>query len=553
MPLKLSRISRKSPPRSASQTRTQRYGIFPAPSKGLNASSPLVAQDPLTANLLNNFWVRKYGSELRGGYERWTTNLGGIGTEAEVLTLMAYNRNDIADGRLFAACSDGNIYDVTSQSNEAAVPVAVVSIPGQVIPGQFSFINFSTAANTYLCICSEGGGFWTYDSIGGWVDRTASITGTGGPYASQFNFVFAWKNRLWFARGSTTEAYYLAVDSIAGDADLFDFGPLFIHGGDLRAMASWTVDGGDGIDDKMIVMGGHGDLLMYQGTDPSDPTKFGMGGRWYVGQVPNGNRFMSKYGGDVSLITEFGVEYMSHLLNATGLQDPETPRDFPAARFNEIIGQDVKNTRSVTYWQWMSLPGEVAYVLLTPHNTPNRSKQYIFSEVNTAWSTFTNMPMVCAEVFNGELYFGTLDGKVAQAFNVDTDDELSDGTVGASVQGDIQTAFVTDPADPMALKRMLLIMPMFQSRSPPQFKAQVNTEWSSAAVAGSPPYAGAEGDVWDVGLWDTAIWGGADNTYFNWIGAEGLGVYASLRMAVVGVRGTLFTSWKLVYEPGGIM
>lgn len=556
MPLKPTPITRKSPSRTASQTQINRAAIFPAPTKGLNATSPLTGQDPLTATILNNWWVRRYGNELRGGYKRWTTNIGGIGTEADVNTLMTYRPapgSSAYTSKLFACANDDKIYDVTSQTGEASVPTSVFTAAGQDISGQFSYVNFTNSSASYLCCCSGGFGYATYDEAGGWVDRTANITGAGGSYAADFDFVTSWKSRIWFVRNNTTQAFYLAANAIQGDAALFDFGPLFRHGGAIAGITAWTVDSGDGVDDKFVVISTAGDVLIYEGTDPASANTFALVGTWYIGQVPEGRRFFSRQGGDVGIVTERGVEYLSKLMTARGLLDPQSVNDTPAYRYGEVLGAEVKDTRGQSYWQILPHIAEQSVIIATPFNTSTRAKQFVFAMLGTAWSTFTGIPMVCMAEMDGELYFGMAGGKVGQAFTADTDDELSDGTAGASVVGDIQTAYVTDPDDPVSLKRPQLIMPMFQSGAAPAVRAQINTEWATRGTFGAPAFTGDQGDLWDSGVWDTARWSDSDAAFFAWLGADGLGCYASLRMSVIALPGTMFTSWKMIYIPGGVM
>ena len=105
----------------------------------------------------------------------------------------------------------------------------------------------------------------------------------------------------------------------------------------------------------------------------------------------------------------------------------------------------------------------------------------------------------------------------------------------------------------MALKTPVLIMPMFQASAAPSVRARVNTEWSVNGSSGSPSFASTGGSEWNDSLWNTAIWGTAEQAYLAWLGASGLGAYVALRMQVAGLPGTIFTSWKLVYIPGGIM
>lgn len=543
--------------RQAAQTKINQFFMIPPSTQGLDQSQPITAQDPTTALVLTNLLPRRFGNELRAGSKRWKTNLGGLATPSPVITLMGYNPprgiGSVLIPKLFAACVNGNIYDVTDASNEAFVPPVAVTIPGQINPGQFSHTNFSTAATNYLCICAAGGGYWTYDHAGGWVNRTALIVGPGAAAAPNFDFVMTWKNRLWFIENNTSDAWYLPTNSIQGNASNFDFGPLFVQGGDLTAMASWTVDGGSGIDDKLVVVARGGDCLVYEGTDPSAAATFRIVGRWYVGRAPFGRRFMSKYGGDLAIVTEAGIEYMSRLLQAKGQLDPETQPDDPARRFNEVIGLDVRNTRNQRFWRFIQLASEEAAILLTPHNTKTDGKQYFFNTLSRAWCDLKGFDMACAEEFDGDLFYGTLDGTVCKAFTNNTDDELSDGTPGRTIVGEIQTAFVAPNGDPVSLKTPVLIQPLFSGPAPPQIKAQINTEWDFTPIPGSPTYVANTAALWDSAKWDVGKWSGANNNYFGWLGAQGLGAYFSLRMSVTGVPRIRYTGCKVIYTSGGPM
>src|SRR5262245_13697206 len=171
--------------------------MFPAPVRGLDVRNTLFGQDPATAVVLKNALCRRYGVELRLGYQRWVSNIPG-----HVVSVMSYlppqGPGATLQPKLFAASSNGNIYDVTLQKDSAFVPPVSQAIPGQISPGRFSWTNFSTGAKNYLCICSDGGGYWTYEATLGWQNQTGNITGTGATHAIHFDFVLAYKNRLWF-------------------------------------------------------------------------------------------------------------------------------------------------------------------------------------------------------------------------------------------------------------------------------------------------------------------------------------------------------------------
>lgn len=183
-------------------------------------------------------------------------------------------------------------------------------------------------------------------------------------------------------------------------------------------------------------------------------------------------------------------------------------------------------------------------------------RQFIMDVNSGGWSTFDGLPMLTCETFQGFLYFGTRDGKVGKAFEptIISDGMSTTGVQGKDIEVEVQTAFVPG-GDPVRYKRMLQALLTFQGPVAPDIKAQINVDWSTQGPLGSPIFLGVTAALWDVALWDQSVWsaGLARNTFRGWIGAVGLGYFASLRFTGKGYPGTLFMNWLLVTEGGGIM
>ena len=545
---------RDTDPYRSSVTQDHKAYSYAAPISGLDLVHPLTQMDPLTTIVMENAICRAYGVAFRPGWKSWSSLIPG-----EVRTVMPYNAArglSSTNSRLFAACSDGKIYDVTDQTDEVTVPPVAVTIPNQDIPGEFSWVSFSETGTNYLVIAGAGGGVWTYDDVGGWVDRTLLITLT--PVAPTipptFDFVTAWKGRLWFIRNNTCEAYYLEVGAIQGAAALFDFGPLFQHGGDLQAMASWTLeDGGHGVDDKLVVVSSEGDVIIYQGQDPNDPLDFQLAGRWYVGRVPYGRRFMDRYGGDLGILCQYGFLWLSRLIQQKGVAiDPQALASY---RINPKMAVAIRDTVDLPYWEVRYFAALQAMLVNAPVFPGGREEQFVMNVDTNAWSTFVGIPMLTCEVFRNNFYFGTDDGRVGQAFapEVQSDGVATDGTPGKTIEVNCQSAFVA-PGDPVRIKRMTMFNMLFQAESRPNVKAQINVDWNLGGTPGSPGFQQVNTPLWDTAKWNQARWsGGSQNTFRGWVGADVVGYYASLRFTANGIPGTLFTNWTCVAMEGGLM
>lgn len=547
MPYQALKIRNRAP-RVASISRTNVSTNLPAPVNGLNYRNPITQQDPKDAIVLTNLIARPYGVELRKGWQYHTDTLGG-----SVKTLLAHTPlSDPIDRTLFAAVSTGDVYDVTTRN----APVLSINIADQDDPGHVSYTNFVTEGDAFLCAVFPGAGYYIYSVAGGWVNIPVGVAALQLEFPpgdtttpAEFSYITSWKNRLFFVKRETGRAYFLPVGQIAGLLEVFDFGPMFTRGGYLDIITTWTMDGGDGIDDRMVIIGSGGDLLIYAGTDPSDSSLFNMIGRWYVGVPPTGKRYFSVYGGDIVIVTTRGLVFLSELLQFGGkFQDFSTSSGKVNQRLSALVAASLEDQ----YWEVRYLLKE-QIVLINMPTVPGLTDNQIVFDVNaTAFSMFDNAEMFCTEVFGGELFFGMETGETAQGLIGDNDGQTVADVRGEDLEGEVQTAWQPN-GDGSVLKRYLLVQPFFISSAPPSVKIQINTDWRTSGVVGAPDFVEPDQSVWDTALWDIATWQGGANSYKAWAGCHGLGYYASLRMKIRAEPGTVFTNYVLVAEVGGIL
>jgi hypothetical protein len=70
--------------------------------------------------------------------------------------------------------------------------------------------------------------------------------------------------------------WYLPVNSISGAANPLDFGAIARNGGYMQAMGTWTLDAGQGADDYAVFVTSMGEVIVYNGTDPTEPSNMGI-------------------------------------------------------------------------------------------------------------------------------------------------------------------------------------------------------------------------------------------------------------------------------------
>lgn len=519
----------KTPRRAAAAQTAQVFNI-PSPVGGLNYRDPISEMAPTDALVLENLIPKQTGVVLRKGWQYHTTTVA-----APIKSIFSYNAPNPANNKIFAAAG-GNIYDVTTTT-----PTLAQASTGST-NDVWSVTQFANGADVFLLAVSPGAGYWTYDTTNGWLQRTV----TGLPVSLIGVAVF--KNRVWFVAEDDSQVYYLdTVDAITGTASAFEMGSLLRNGGTIRGLINWTLDAGTGIDDYLVVVGSQGDVGVWQGTDPSDPAKFGLRGVWYVGPVPKYGKFFTSYGGDVMIVSELGLVPVSRLVNG---QFSEI-QPGPAQKIQSVLSPLISKLKDEPAWDIFIVPSNDVLVINLPEDAGVYT-QFAMNVNTAAWCTFSSMPMACCTLLNGQLYFGTEDGRVAKGLYGNFDGAETNGTGGNPIEGDVQTAF-NSFGSPAQLKKFGMARPVFIAPTAPSVKLQVNTQYTFVSVGGSPSFTSTNAGVWNSGLWNIAVWAGSTNSYQAWVGTTGLGYYASLRMKVRGFPGTIFTSSHMLTEMGGVM
>jgi hypothetical protein len=532
--------------RRTSVTQAHAANIYPAPVKGLDYTQTLVAADPNSAITLENLIPRKWGSELRKGYSHW---IGGL--DGEVRTLMSYiSVRRGGEDKLFACTSGAKIYDVSATS--FLTPTELIThLPGD-FPGEWHWINFAAGDNSYLLAVSQGVGYYVYDGT----DFKAVAFGTepgmiDGIDPLSIAYIFQWKSIVWFLKKDSAIAYYLPGGQIYGTVQEFDFGPFLEHGGPLWIGYNWTVDAGNGLDDKLALFSQEGDVLIYGGYDPNTVQTFQKESAHYLGHLPIGRRCVARFASDLVILSERGLCFLSELLRGQGLfLNSEVGQ-----RVNAVIADDVSSKINSRYWEICFLPHEQLMLL----NTPTLSAvdtQWAFEVNAKGFCTLTKMPMLTVISHDRKAFFGDTNGNVWLAFDGSSDGSrlTVDGLLrGADLEGIVMTAFLPH-GEPVRLKRFQMVRPMFLAPEAPAIKVLMNSDWAFGSPRGSPvfsPPAGAS--LWNTAIWNQSVWSGTERSYGVWVGVEGMGYYGALAMRVRGAPGTTFVSWQAVTTPGGIL
>ncbi len=499
-----------------------------APTKGWYSQESFVEQDPESAIILENAVAEPDSIRIRRGYTSHATGMSG-----EIQSLLIYSSSTPAT-KMFAANAN-SIYDVSS-----AGAVGAADVTGTT-NNKWQQTMFATSAGQFLVIANGADAVYVYNGAG-W--SNPAITGADPTLLVQ---PLAHKQRLWFVQVNSTSLWYLSTSSIAGAATEFPVGAYMHKGGYIQAIGTWSVDAGDGMDDMFVVVTSEGEVLVYQGTDPTSANTWALIGNYHVGD-PIGRRCVLEVGGDIAILTEDGVIPLSKALK---LDRAAMVSEALTKNIRKAYAKATQRSGSVFGWELVSHPTKNIGVLNVPGTGTFETEQYIVSTLTGAWSKWTNIDAKCWAHFDGDLYFGSTDGKVYQA------------DYGANDNGEA-IAFRMLPAYNHLEKRgrqkhVKMVKPIYISDVDliPSVSIAVDYE-DPEATATSQDIEGAF-FTWDVSAWDEAPWRG-EAVSIHWRGGSNIGEVVApfwaldLDATETGAEFT-FEIWgtNLVFEVGGVL
>ena len=534
---------RKSYAKGVQKQNTRSVGI-PAPVGGIVANNPMYT-DVTAENAaiwLYNLVPRELGCAVRPGSVEFATNIPDVANPlggGDVRTIAFYNSivAESAGGVDFLfVMTDAGIFDITAGG--AGPWVAVLPWPASGgDAGWCSVVNYTNiAGDHYILVCDELNGYYTFDGTV-WAQGTIASSPPGLD-AEDLAHVTEWGGRLWFTERNTARAWYLDVLDLAGTAQPLDAGSRFLKGGHLVQCATWTIDDGVGLNDRLVMLSSGGDVLIWAGDPDIDADPLTLLGRWYVGAAVEGRRAVSNWGGETSILSSYGVAKLTDLISG---QYEASGRDTTTANISRYFRSFMETTRDLHGWsvEFAALEGLV--IVSVP--TPNVSAPHIQFALNTntgTWGMFRDLSMRCMSDTAHGFLFGTVDGRLmsleGHADNV-TLDKLSSDTITFSMLTHYNAL-----GDAAIWKRPHFIRPSWVGGAQPSYAVEIHYDFDLKELTLSPPFTDAGNSLWDEALWDTTgKWEGLAQNYHETIGVNGMG-----RHLAVALRGESASDLSLI-------
>ena len=472
---------------------------------------------------MDNWFPTTSDVMLRKGSAQHAHTIG-----ADVETIAVYKPH--SGSNEMWAWADDSLYDATSSG---AVGAAAVS---SLNSAQWQWTNATTAGGNFILAVNGQDNLLYYNGTS-WT----SITGISSPAITGVNtadliHLNQYKGRVFYIQKASMSAWYTAVGAITGAVTKFDLGSIFRQGGYLMAMGTWTIDGGEGVDDYAVFVTSEGEVAVYQGTDPSSTATWALVGIYSIGS-PIGRRCLQKLGGDLLIITVDGVvpaskAFISGRSTAAAITD----------RIQGAMTSVASLYKSSFGWELTHFPEANMLIMNVP--VSGGVEQFVMNTTTKRWCRFKDWEAKTFAVFNGELYYG-MDGEVRKAWTGKSD-------LGEIIEGDLVPAFA-QYGKGQTIFRMVRPIAAWDS-NPAEILVGMDVDYTIKEPTGAVAFTVGAGSVWDTGAWDTAIWGGDLTVNKNWYSVDGVGYSGTPHMKVRSSTSEVRVSaYQVVYEPGGIL
>jgi hypothetical protein len=439
------------------------------------------------------------------------------------------------------------INTIARTSPSAIATVTTATAHGLVTNNRVTISGASESTfNGTFVITVTGSTTFTYTSTG--TSTVTSVTGTyttigiTGVNSNTFIGVNLFKNRLYFTQKDSLSCWYLPVDSIGGAASPLYFGSIARNSGYLQAMGTWTLDAGQGADDYAVFVTSMGEVIVYNGTDPSTAATWALKGVWQLGQTFS-RRCFFKWAGDLLLLTQDGLVPLASALQSSRLD----PRINLTDKIYFAVSQAASSYYAEFGWQINYFAGENMLILNIP--IPNGIEQYVMHTITKAWARFTNIQGYCWEVSgDADMHFGS-NGFVGIFYSATSDDE---NNITATAQQ--AYSYFESPGQ---LKRFTMVRPILQSTGGvPSVLCGISVDFDTQSQLGAVSFNPSiqKDGIWDAAKWDGNLWAGGLVTTKIWQGVTGIGYTGSVNINAASRGIELhWASTDYVMEAGGVV
>lgn len=497
-----------------------------APIGGWNLRDAIDDMPKEDAYILDNLFPDLGSCNIRKGYTSYATGMTG-----DVETLMEWH---VGANRFHIAAANNKLWDITGGGAASDITGGAT-----ITNDQWQWVQFDDAGGGARIGIVNGSDAPLIITESGGNPAVSSMTISGsGLTPANLKGVNIFKNRSYFWDGTSQDFWYSATNALGGALTKFPLGRVTGFGGNLVSMGTWTVDGGDGVNDMAVFIMSTGDVVIYEGDDPSNIWR--LAGIFRIGE-PLSIRGVKKFGPDLLVMTRDGYIPLSQNLTAAKAK---------TASISDKINSEVARMAqlySVNYgWEFIHYAKGTRILFNIPISS-TEVHQHVVNTKTGAWCRFKGYNAKTWGIYNSELYFGGAGGIVYKA-----DDGYQDD--GAVITGEAMQSW-NYFGSRERLKEWTASQVVFRTNATSlvygtnlQTDFNIGSEpatWGSTTTVSSP---------WGAGTPWGSPWASPVEAYTDWRSESAIGYNAALRLLVTTTGQEIsWLSTNHMYKLGGLV
>ena len=383
----------------AASAQVAREITWPLPLRGLFADAKTSEINGAMADVLDNWRSDGLSLEMRDGYTQQSTTQANQRISYEFGASPCYI--EIFDSSV--SC------DSHTFSRSFPNPVSSTEISSNVI------------------MADGAGAIIRYDGTA-FVD--AAFTTDTGKSASEFTGVFSHHDRVYAWDDSELDFYYGDIGAVTGELVRFPLSRLGNIKGNIKFIASMTINAAHGMNDILVIMTTTGMTVLYEGLNPGDSNDWRLLGR--VQTAPPVSQFaIENFGSDLWVLTKRGVVSVRDSVT-NGIMALTSSIARPIA---DLLVKDVAANPDAVGWQMLDRGDGTQVFLNVPTDTGY--KQYAFEVETRAWFT-SNYPSKWWHSLEGYTEFTSGTGELERVVSEGSDN-------GDNITATFHTSWVRMP------------------------------------------------------------------------------------------------------------
>ena len=280
-------------------------------------------------------------------------------------------------------------------------------------------------------------------------------------------------------------------------------------------------------------------VIIYRGTDPTSAATWELIGQYYVGKLPAGRRVAQNEGGDLYILSQYGVIPVTRLMQGQLVQKDSSQL---SRNISPLIANAMALTISERGWEMRNVPSENVFLVARPAISGFENLQFALSSHTNGWTTFESLPYQTGDVWDGSFYIGGADGSVyLLGGNTDLDE---------AVPFALLTSF-QEYGETGLFHRVQFMRPVWRSSGSPTYNSEARYDYNTDPPLTSGAAPVLTGSLWDVALWDDGFWVSSGSTVQSVIGGTGIGRAMAVAMAGTSDSETLFLRTDLFFDTAG--